>query len=179
MGMCTHIVQESWESYDGASLISLWLDRTGDRCPGVFWPQLIWETGLHWMARRRGMMVGLAGGLDRLLIRLFLLSMVGEACTVNLCWKSVWGKTNRYVCVRIFPSSNSYELQGYMGSPGGSVVENLPANAGNSRFDLWVAKIPWTEEPGGLQSTGSQRSWTLATRQQGYVVKTGNTANIL
>ena len=30
-----------------------------------------------------------------------------------------------------------------MGSPGGSVVENLPANAGNSRFDLWVAKIPW------------------------------------
>ena len=21
-------------------------------------------------------------------------------------------------------------------------------------------KIPWTEEPGGLQSTGSQKSWT-------------------
>ena len=112
--MCTYIVQERWQSYDGASLISLWLDRAGDRCPGVFWPQLIWETGLHWMARRRGMMVGLAGGLDRLLIRLFLLSMVGEACTVNLCWKSAWGKTNRYVCVRIFPSSNSYELQGYI-----------------------------------------------------------------
>ena len=143
MCTCTHIVQERWQSYDGASLTSLWLDRAGDGCPGVFWPQLIWETDLHWMARRRGMMVGLAGGLDRLLIRLFLLSMVGEACTVNLCWKSAWGKTNRCVCVRIFPSSNSYELQGYMGSPGGSVVENLPANAGDSRFDLWIAKIPW------------------------------------
>ena len=30
-----------------------------------------------------------------------------------------------------------------MDSPGGSVVENLPANAGDSRFDLWIAKIPW------------------------------------
>jgi len=31
--------------------------------------------------------------------------------------------------------------------PGGTVVENLPANAGDSRdacgFDPWVGKIPW------------------------------------
>ena len=57
------------------------------------------------------------------------------------------------------------------------VVKNLPANAGDIRrhgFDRWVMKspleegmathssilawrIPWTEEPGGLRSTGSQR----------------------
>ena len=49
--------------------------------------------------------------------------------------------------------------------------------ATHSSILAWA--IPWTEEPGGLQSMGSQRSWTLATRQQGYVVKTGNTANIL
>jgi hypothetical protein len=54
------------------------------------------------------MMVGLAGGLERLLIRLFLLSMVGEACTVNLCWKSAWGRTNTIACIKSIPSSNSF-----------------------------------------------------------------------
>jgi len=56
------------------------------------------------------------------------------------------------------------------------VVKNPPANAGDirDRFNPWVGKIPWrrawqptpiffawripwTEEPGGLQSIGSQR----------------------
>ena len=56
------------------------------------------------------------------------------------------------------------------------VVKNLPANAGGMRcgFNSWVGKIPWredmathpnilawripwTEEPGGLRSIGSQR----------------------
>ena len=57
--------------------------------------------------------------------------------------------------------------------PGGSVAKNLPA-----KQEMWVPflswedplekemathssilawRIPWTEEPGGLQSTGSQR----------------------
>ena len=60
-----------------------------------------------------------------------------------------------------------------MGFPGGSVVKNLP-----SMHETWVQslgredllekgmathssilawRIPWTEEPGGLQSMGSQR----------------------
>ena len=60
--------------------------------------------------------------------------------------------------------------------PGGAMVKNLPANAGDmrdtgsipglgrsprggnathSRILAWI--IPWTEEPGGLQSRGSQR----------------------
>ena len=57
------------------------------------------------------------------------------------------------------------------------MVKNLPADGGYTRdagFDPWVGrialeqkmtihssvlvwKIPWTEEPGGLQSTGLQR----------------------
>ena len=65
-----------------------------------------------------------------------------------------------------------------MGFSGSSVVKNPPANAGNIRdaglipglgrstgeghgplqYSSW--RIPWTEEPGGLQSTGSQKSWT-------------------
>ena len=57
--------------------------------------------------------------------------------------------------------------------PGGSLVKNPPANAGNPGSIPWVGKIPWrrkwppyssilawripwTEEPGGLQSIGSQ-----------------------
>ena len=56
------------------------------------------------------------------------------------------------------------------GLPGGSVVKNPPANAGDSGLipdleelleeethSIIVWKIPWTEEPGGLQSLGSQR----------------------
>ena len=59
------------------------------------------------------------------------------------------------------------------GFPGGSVVKNPPANAeaagstpgsgGSSRGGILAThssilawKIPWTEEPGGLRSTGSQ-----------------------
>ena len=59
------------------------------------------------------------------------------------------------------------------GFPGGTVVKNLPVNAGDlgsipGQDDLLVKgtathssilawRIPWTEEPGGLQSMGSQR----------------------
>ena len=71
------------------------------------------------------------------------------------------------------------------GFSGGSVVKNLPANAGDARgassisgfgrsslaeematlpfhfiFSILAWKIPWTEEPGGLQSTGWQRVQT-------------------
>lgn len=49
-------------------------------------------SSLHCMALSLGITVGLAGGLEQLLIKLFLLSIVGEACTVNLCWKSVYQK---------------------------------------------------------------------------------------
>ena len=60
--------------------------------------------------------------------------------------------------------------------PGGSVVKNLPAYAGEIRDTVWPLcwedpleeemathssifawKIPWTEEPGGLQSMGHKR----------------------
>ena len=65
-----------------------------------------------------------------------------------------------------------------LGFPGGSVVKNLPANAGdagdegsipglgrspgkgNSDPDSSILawKMPWTEEPGGLSSMRSQES---------------------
>ena len=63
-----------------------------------------------------------------------------------------------------------------MGFPGGSVVKNLPAKqetqvqsldekeplekemAIHSSILTW--EIPWTEEPGGLQSVGLQKSQT-------------------
>ena len=62
-----------------------------------------------------------------------------------------------------------------MDFPGGSVVKNPPANAGEERhlglipglgrfsgvgngnpFQYSCLEIPWTEEPGGLQSMGLQ-----------------------
>ena len=66
-----------------------------------------------------------------------------------------------------------------MGFPGGSVVKNLPANAGDLGGDdslenesathssTLVWRIPWTEEPGVLQSLWLQRvRHNLATKQQ-------------
>ena len=58
--------------------------------------------------------------------------------------------------------------QGILALPGGSVVKNLPANAGDigsipgsgiSWRRTWQPstlawEIPWTEEPGGFQSVG-------------------------
>ena len=60
------------------------------------------------------------------------------------------------------------------------MVKNLPANARDSENTdlipglgkssaggILVRKIPWTEEPGGLQSMGSQRvGHNLVTEQQ-------------
>ena len=62
-------------------------------------------------------------------------------------------------------------------------MKNLPANAGDMVLSLgqedpleeetathpsiFAWEIPWTEEPGGLQSIGSQRiGYDLATKQQ-------------
>ena len=60
-----------------------------------------------------------------------------------------------------------------MGFPGGAVVKNPPANAGDagsilgsedpleegtaSHSSILAWRIPWTEEPGGLQMMRSQR----------------------
>ena len=62
---------------------------------------------------------------------------------------------------------------GAWGVPGGSMVTNLPANAGDASLipgmgrsfgeemathsSILSWKIPWTEEPGALQSMGWQR----------------------
>ena len=62
------------------------------------------------------------------------------------------------------------------GFPGGSVVKNLPANAGDLGLIPWSGRslekemtthssvlaweIPWTEATGGLQSMGWQKSHT-------------------
>jgi len=64
-----------------------------------------------------------------------------------------------------------------VGFPGGSAVKNLPANVGDTALSLDQADpleeemathysvlawdIPLIEEPGGLQSMGSQKSWRL------------------
>ena len=62
------------------------------------------------------------------------------------------------------------------GFPGGSVVKDPPDNAGDmglipglkrtlekkmaTHASILAWEIPWTEKPGGLQSMGSQKSWT-------------------
>ena len=64
----------------------------------------------------------------------------------------------------------------FCGFPGDTVVKNPPANAGHARdagsipglenpleegmathSSILAWRIPWTEEPGGLESRGSQR----------------------
>ena len=73
-------------------------------------------------------------------------------------------------------------VQSYRGFPGGVVVTNLLAvqktqiqSLGRENpleeDSILVWEIPWTEEPGGLQSTGSQRvGHDSATKQQSRTV---------
>ena len=73
-------------------------------------------------------------------------------------------------------------FKSFLGLPGGSVVKNLLANSGDmgstpelgsslekemaTHSSILAWRIPWTEEPGGLQSMGSQRVGDeLATKQ--------------
>ena len=64
-------------------------------------------------------------------------------------------------------------MESFKGFLGGSVVKNPPASAGDvgsipgsgrspekemaSHSSILAWEVPWTEEPGGLQSMGSQR----------------------
>ena len=81
-------------------------------------------------------------------------------------------------CVSIF-------IQRDPGFPGGLAVKNLPAKqemqvgslSGKDPLEKEMAtyssilawETPWTEEPGGLQSMGSQKSrtWPVTNQQQG------------
>ena len=76
-----------------------------------------------------------------------------------------------------------------MGFPGGSVVKNSPAKQETLGWSLGqeetlekgtathpsilALEIPWTEEPGELQSLGSQKTWTwlLATKQKQQLIQ--------
>ena len=67
-------------------------------------------------------------------------------------------------------------IKSVLGFPGGSAVKHLPANIGDrvlslgqenslekeiaSHSSILAWEIPWTKEPGGLQSMGWQRSQT-------------------
>ena len=72
-----------------------------------------------------------------------------------------------------------------MGFPGGSVVKNPPANAGDTgsipgsgmatHSSILVWEIPWTKKPGELQSMGSQRvGYDTATKHNHVVGSTEN-----
>ena len=70
---------------------------------------------------------------------------------------------NDFGCLLIFRSI-LYVFQGEKGFPGSSVVEDLPANAGDLRFDSQVRKIPWNRkwQPTSVfQSGESHRLWSL------------------
>ena len=92
-----------------------------------------------------------------------------------------------------FSASTSFHLGllPLLGFPGSSVVKNPPANVGDTssipgsgRFTekemaihscILAWEIPWTEEPGGLQSTGLQR---VRTKQLGITKIQGGLLNI-
>ena len=107
-------------------------------------------------------------------------SEVAQSCphglqpTRLLCPWDFPGKSTRVGCHCLL-----LHLVIILGFPGDSVVKNLPANTGNSRevglipgwgrspgggnshpfqYSCESTKIPWAEEPGGLQSMESQKS---------------------
>ena len=87
-----------------------------------------------------------------------------------MCFKYM--KMYVYMCVCIFVCIYPH----IWGFPGGSVVKNPPANVGDTGLipgsgdptekemaihsSILAWETLWTEELGGLQSLGSQKSWT-------------------
>ena len=83
-----------------------------------------------------------------------------------------------------YDRQNNAHLKTFMGFPGSTVVKNPSANAGNvgsipvpgrppleeevaAHSCILICKSPWAEEPGRLQSMGSQRvGYNLETEQQ-------------
>ena len=93
----------------------------------------------------------------------------------------MWCLPSVHACIQIslsFTDINCIELEDYatfMGFPGGSDNKESPWSAGNpgqslswedllekgmaTHSSILAWRIPWIEEPGGLQSIGSQRVW--------------------
>ena len=74
------------------------------------------------------------------------------------------------------------------GFPGGSVVKNSPANAGDMGFDLWVGTIPWRRKwqptpvllPGEFYGQKSLAGYSPQGRKTvGHDLATNNSNNLL
>ena len=86
-------------------------------------------------------------------------------------WAAVYGVTQSRIQLKRFSSSSS--IKQLWNFPGGSALKNLPTlqetqvrildqedpleEGMATRSSLLAWRIPWTEEPGGLQSIGLQR----------------------
>ena len=106
-------------------------------------------------------------------ITIFSFQLVGSATYGQMHWSDSPSKLQLDVPLSSVCWLVSFIL--YIGPLGGSAVKNLPTNAGdvglisvsgrslekematNSSISVW--EIPWTEEPGRLESKGSQ-GWT-------------------
>ena len=97
-----------------------------------------------------------------------------------IAWKILWteepGRLQSMRSQRVGHDRAHTQAYHRMGFPGGSVVKNLPADAGDVGLISGLGRCPgegkgsplqypclgnpWTAEPGGLQSMGSQKSRT-------------------
>ena len=96
----------------------------------------------------------------RVIVLLFFEFLLEYSCFTMLCWLLLDSKVN--------------QMYIYLGFPGDSVVKTPPASMGDvssvpglgrspggghgNPLQCSCLRIPWTEEPGGLQFMGSQRS---------------------
>ena len=83
--------------------------------------------------------------------------------------KSHWRKQNRisandstcylFICLHFILCKHQYRLKGLKSNPSnGRWVGRIPwRREWQPHFNILAWKIPWTEEPGGLQSKGLQR----------------------
>ena len=93
--------------------------------------------------------------------------------------------TQKHYQQKTFRKTNLISDKQHRAFPSGSVVQNAPANAGDwvgkvpweeemaPHSSILAWKIPWTEEPGGLQSIGLQSQTRLNTHT--HTALTGKT----
>ena len=95
-----------------------------------------------------------------------------SACQYSKIWNMRVDLSKGLLKTRMYNMQFFVDVIHYLGFPGGSVVKNMPANAGDASLipgsgkspeeevaihsSILAWRIPWTEDPGGLQSMGPQ-----------------------
>ena len=78
---------------------------------------------------------------------------------ISICGTSFYGPFHPFLLSMGFPGGSEGKVSACNAGDPGSIpgLGRCPGEGDGTHSSILAWRIPWTEEPGGLQSTGSQR----------------------